>query len=412
MGEIFAPPQPKNVATILPNSPPPTPERKPVSNPGTPVAIDTNSSVRHAVQAGQRFSSTDSKKSRLRNLQRFLTLPQLTVQFLWFPLIKCWVRQVEQGRVLNRQQRRHLRQLKSKQGGFWVIAIDRTQWQQHNVFMASVIWGKHALPLCFEPIDHLGSSDLACQKRLIKQVLRLFKSKKYPVLILGDREFQSPKLADWLDSRDVSFCLRQRKSLHFKTMLESDYETVGSQGFQPGQSRFYTHVFCNKEEHIGPLNLAVYWKRRYRGKGPKEPWYILTNLPTLKQALAMYRARWGIEQMFKDMKTSGYYLEKTKVNDRRFEALLLLIMMAYTTATLYGRRLRDLKVNSYAARVQEYLDEPPRTSDFHVGLYGYAWVFSMALWADFVLPMLALKPHKRLYFQRGFDALSLMKQGL
>jgi hypothetical protein len=30
-----------------------------------------------------------------------------------------------------------------------------------------------------------------------------------------------------------------------------------------------------------PLNLAVYWKRRYRGKGPKEPWYILTNLPHL-----------------------------------------------------------------------------------------------------------------------------------
>ncbi len=319
---------------------------------------------------------------------------------------------MEQGKVLNRQQRRHLPQLKSKHGGFWIVAIDRTQWQQHNVFMASVIWGKHALPLCFEQIDHPGNSDLVCQKRLIKQVLRLFKSKKYPVLILGDREFHSPKLADWLASRAVSFCLRQRKSLHFKATLESDYETVGSQGFQPGQGRFYTQVFCNKEDDIGPLNLAVYWKRSYRGKRPKEPWYILTNLPTLKQALAMYRARWGIEQMFKDMKTSGYYLEHTKVNNCRFEALLLLIMMAYTMATLYGRQLRDLKVNGYAARIQEYLNEPPRTSDFQVGLYGYAWVFSMALWADFVLPLLALKPHKRLYFQLGFDALALMKQGL
>ena len=278
--------------------------------------------------------------------------------------------------------------------------------------MASVIWGTHALPLYFEQIGHRGNSDLACQQRLIKQVLRLFKSKKYPVLILGDREFHSPKLADWLTSRGVSFCLRQRKSLHFKATLDSDYETVGSQGFQPGQSRFYAQVTCNKEDDIGPLNLAVYWKRRYRGKGPKEPWYILTNLPTLKQALTMYRARWGIEQMFKDMKTSGYHLEKTKVNDRRFEALLLLIMMAYTFATLYGRYLRDLRVDGYAARIQEYMDEPLRTSDFQVGLYGYAWIFSMALWADWVLPLLALKPHKRRYFQRGFDALSLMRQAL
>ena len=339
-------------------------------------------------------------------------LPQLTVKLLWFPLLKYWIRQVEQGTVLNRQQRRHLQQLKSKHGGFWIVAIDRTQWQQHNVFMASVIWGTHALPLYFEQIDHRGNSALAGQKRLIKQVLRLFKSQKYPVLILGDREFHSPKLADWLASRGLSFCLRQRKSLHFKTTLEADYETVGSQGFQPGQSRFYTQVFCNKEDDIGPLNLAVYWKRRYRGKGPKEPWYILTNLPRLKLALNLYRARWGIEQMFKDLKTSGYHLENTQVNDHRFKALLLLVMVAYTMTTLAGYRLRDIKVDGYVARIQEYLDEPPRTSDFQVGLYGYAWLFSMALWADFVLPLLALKPHKRLYFQRGFDALTLMKQEL
>jgi hypothetical protein len=101
------------------------------------------------------FSLNQFKKSRLRNLQRFLNLPQLTVQLLWFPLLKYWIRQVEQGTALNRQQRRHLKQLNSKHGGFWVVAIDRTQWKQHNVFMASVIWGTHALPLYFEQIDHL-----------------------------------------------------------------------------------------------------------------------------------------------------------------------------------------------------------------------------------------------------------------
>lgn len=116
--------------------------------------------------------------------------------------------------------------------------------------------------------------------------------------------------------------------------------------------------------------------------------------------------------MFKDMKTSGYNLEKTKVNKTRFAALLLLIMMAYTAAVLYGQRLRDAGVEGYAARIQEYINEPLRTSDFHVGLYGQAWLFSMALWTDFVGPMIALKPHKRLYFQRGFEALALMQHEL
>jgi hypothetical protein len=368
--------------------------------------------LRYPVNAGRSLSSADPKKSRIRNLQRFLILPQLTVKLLWFPLIKYWIRHVENGTALNRQQRRCLKKLKSKHGGFWIVAIDRTQWKHHNVFMASVIWGTHALPLYFEQINHRGNSDLACQKHLIKQVLRLFKSKKHPILILGDREFHSPKLADWLESRAAYFCLRQRKSLHFKTALSSEYEIIGDKGFKPGQSDFYTQVLCNKEDGIGPMNLAVYWKRKYRGNGPAEPWYILTNLPNLKQTLAIYRARWGIEQMFKDMKTSGYNLEQTKVNDIRFLALLLLIMMAYTMATLYGHRVRDMKVAGYATRIPEYINEPPRTSDFHVGLYGYAWIFSMMLWADFVMPLLDLKPHKRLYFQRGFDALSLMKQGL
>lgn len=366
----------------------------------------------HAVNLGQYLASTHSKKSRKRSLQRFLLLPQLRVKLLWFPLLKYWIRQVENGTALNRQQRRHFKKLKRKQGGFWVIAIDRTQWQKHNVFMASLIWGTHALPLYFEEVGHPGNSNLACQKRLIKQVLRLFKSKKYPLLILGDREFHSPKLAAWLDSRSLAFCLRQRKNLHFKPQDTVEYQIIGQAGFKPGQSQFYTQVLCNKEDDIGPLNLAVYWKRKYRQKGPKDPWYILTNLPTLKQTLTLYRCRWGIEQMFKDMKTSGYNLEKTKVHNTRFWALLLLIMIAYTIATLYGQRLRHTEAENYAARIHEYTHEPLRTSDFHVGLYGYAWLFSMALWTDFVLPLLALKPHKRLYFQRGFKALSLMKQEL
>jgi IS4 transposase len=49
--------------------------------------------------------------------------------------------------------------------------------------------------------------------------------------------------------------------------------------------------------------------------------------------MAIYRCRWGIEQLFKDCKTGGYNLEATQVNDQRFLALVLLIALAYTLAT-------------------------------------------------------------------------------
>jgi len=349
-------------------------------------------------------------QSRKRNVQRFLVLPQLTVKVLWFPLLKYWIRQVQTGRGLNRDQRRRLSTLKQHKHGYWILAIDRTQWKGRNIFMVSVVWGTHALPVYWERLGQAGNSDLKTQQRLLKVALSLFKS--YPVLVLGDREFHSPKLAVWLDKRGVSFALRQKKDFHFKSDSGTDYQVLKDVGFKPGQSRFYEGILCNKGDGIGPFNLAVYWKRKYRQKGPKEPWYILTNLPTLTQALAVYRCRWGIEQLFKDCKTGGYHLEDAKVNDTRFLALVLLIALAYSWATMHGQQMKQLGVDQYAGRIQEHHDKTPRQSDFSMGLYGQRWIYAMELWADWALQLIALKPHKQLYFQRGFYALSLMQQAL
>ncbi len=347
-------------------------------------------------------------QSRKRNLQRFLVLPQLSVNLLWFPLLKYWIRQVQTGSCLNREQRRHLRKLKHHKYGYWIIAMDRTQLKGRNVFMVSLVWGTHALPVYWELLQQVGNSDLNTQKRLLKAVLPLFKN--YRVLVLGDREFHSPKLAEWLEQRGVSFALRQKKNFHFQQAEQEDYQVLKDLGFKPGMSKFYQGIHCNKGDSIGPFNLAVYWKRKYRSAGAKEPWYILTNLPTLKQALAIYCCRWSIEQLFKDCKSGGYHLEDTRVNDTRFLALVLLIAMAYSLATLHGQAMRTFGIDVYAGRINEHTDKTLRQSDFSLGLYGQRWIYGMELWHDWVLRLIALKPHKRLYFQRGFCALSLMQQ--
>ena len=354
--------------------------------------------------------------SRKRNLQRFLALPKLRLKVLWFPLLKYWIRQVQTEQGLSRDQRRRLKTLKHHQHGhhqhgYWILAIDRTAWKGRNILMVSVVWGTHALPVYWERLGQAGNSDLKAQQRLLKAALSVFKS--YPVLVLGDRGFHSPKLADWLDQRGVSFALRQKKNFHFKAKSGTDCHVLKDVGFKPGQSRFYAGILCNKGDGIGSFNLAVYWKRKYRQTGPKEPWYILTNLPTLNQALAVYRCRWGIEQLFKDCQTGGYHLEDAnKVNDTRFLALVLLIALAYSGATMYGQQMKHLGIAQYAGRIQQHQDKTPRQSDFSLGLYGQRWINAMELWADWAFQLIALKPHKHLYFQRGFYALSLMQQAL
>ena len=113
--------------------------------------------------------------------------------------------------------------------------------------------------------------------------------------MIGDQEFHSPKLAKWLDQKGVYFALRQKKDFHFQQHSGDEYEVLKDQGFKPGMSQFYVGIRGSKGDGLGPFNLVVYWKRKYRKKGPKDPWYILTNLPTLKQTLKIYRCRWGIE---------------------------------------------------------------------------------------------------------------------
>lgn len=348
-------------------------------------------------------------ESRIRNLQRFLLLPQLSVRLLWFPIIKYWLTQEYKGRHLNHDQRRRLKRLKRRTRGYVVLALDRTQWKGRNLIMVTVVWGKHALPVYWELLPKEGSSNLITQSRLLKTAIKLFKP--HPILVLGDREFHSPKLAKVLTQQGVDFCLRQKKSAQIQ-VNDSDYQALKSMGFGPGMRRFFIDIFLGKEDQLGPFNLAVYWKRKYRGKGGKEPWYILTSLPNLKLALKLYECRWGIEMMFKDCKSGGYNMEKTQVNDTRFMALILLIVIAYSLATCCGQILKKLGVDVYVARLKEPHRQHPRHSEFGIGLYGYLWRYGMEVWPEWAERLMSLKPHKRRYFQRGLNALTLIQSEL
>ena len=373
------------------------------------LLIQANCQVRLATLA-RLFPQPIQYDSRVRSIQRFLALPQLSVKLLWFPLIKGWIRQEQSKQPLNRAQRRYLKQLKHRKHGYWILAIDRTQWKKRNLFVVSLVWGTHALPLYWELLKHRGNSDLSAQQRLLKAVLPMFK--RGTVLLLGDREFHSPKLAQWLQQRGVHFALRQRKNFQMKAPGETEYLALSKRGFQPGSREFYQGILGGKEDQIGPFNLAVYWKRSYGKRKHKEPWYILSDLPTLEKTLAVYRCRWGIEQMFKDCKSGGYNLESAQVNDERFLALMVLVAFAYSLTTMQGQWIEKFGVEKYAARLKEHQEKTPRFSDFSLGLYGHGWVCAMEIWQKLAMDLMVLKPHKRRYFRRGLEALTLIQQAL
>jgi hypothetical protein len=106
--------------------------------------------------------------SRRKKNQRFLSLPQFKIETIWFPLIKLWLAEYF---TLNQ---------------VLYIAIDRTTWGTINLLVISLIWKKRGIPIYFELLPKLGSSNFSEQRTALNRVLPLFK--EYKTVVLGDRE--------------------------------------------------------------------------------------------------------------------------------------------------------------------------------------------------------------------------------
>lgn len=174
-------------------------------------------------------------ESRRKKIQRFLSLPILNLDSLWFPIITNWL----------------VKDFPDNQTIY--LVIDRTSWCCSNLIMISIIYDKRAIPVYFELLPKLGSSNFSEQKTILTKVLPLFA--KYKTVVLGDREFCSVQLANWLREQDAYFCLRLKKSEFIQTESLIWLE-LNDLGLKPGVTIFLQGVKVTKTHKIDGFNLA------------------------------------------------------------------------------------------------------------------------------------------------------------
>lgn len=160
--------------------------------------------------------------------------------------------------------------------------------------MISVVWDKRSFPVYFELLHKLGNSNFSEQQAAFTKVLPIFT--EYKTVVLGDREFCSVKLANWLREKGLYFCLRLKKNEFVQVETEIWYQ-LNDLGLSPGSSFFLQGVKVTKIKGFLGFNLACKWKRKYLGWKPEEGWFILTNLPSLDAAIRAYKRRFDIEEM-------------------------------------------------------------------------------------------------------------------
>jgi hypothetical protein len=268
-------------------------------------------------------------ESRRKKLQRFLDLPNLTIELILFPLITYWL--TTYCRVGTRLS----------------IAIDRSQWGCINLFMVSLIWERRAIPLYWSLLPKLGSSNFDEQTTNLQQVLPLFSQDK--VIVLGDREFCSIDLGNWLKEKGVSFCLRLKRN-HCIETEHLVWRRLDELGIVPGTSLYFQGKRVRKTQPASGFDVACKWKRNYGACQVEEAWFILTDLGSLPAAIDAYKQRMGIEEMFRDCKTGGYDLEGTSLKGNRLINMILLMTLAYLEAIFQGTELRKSRCkNIYVA---------------------------------------------------------------
>ncbi|MBG1261348.1 IS4 family transposase [Nostoc commune] len=326
-------------------------------------------------------------ESRRKKIQRFLSLNYINVEEIWFPIVKSWL------------------EIYFPLTEVVYVVIDRTNWGCINLLMISVVWDKRSIPIYFELLDKLGSSNFDEQKAIFNKALPLFKN--YKTFVLADREFCSVKLANWLTEEKVYFCLRLKKDAFIEIEPEVWLQLKDS-GLSPGVSFFYQGIKYTKSTGFISFNLAAKWKRKRFGVAPEVGWFILTNFDTLKSSIKAYKQRFDIEEMFRDFKSGGYNLEDTNASGQRLISLILLISLAYTSATISGQKIKRMGVQKYVGRIKEFLRTVRRHSSFYIGLYGSNWVNFMENSYELVAELMTLAPNKRKYYQQGERAMRLI----
>lgn len=271
--------------------------------------------------------------------------------------------------------------------------------------MISVVWEQRAFPVYFELLPKFGSSNFDEQKAALSQVLPLFSN--YKSCVLGDREFCSVSLASWLRESHVYFCLRLKKS-HFVEMQTDVWLELNDLGLSPGISIFLKGVKVTKIKGFVKFNVACKWKRKILGVAAKEGWFILTNLERLELAITAHKNRFCIEEMFRNLKSGGYNLESTNVSGERLINLILLIAIAYASATIEGKTIKCKGVQKYVGRVKEYGRIERRHSTFYIGLSGQNWVNFIEPCMNLVTNLISLNRNKRKYYQRRLRAMKLI----
>jgi hypothetical protein len=225
----------------------------------------------------------------------------------------------------------YIKSLLSKIGakGELILIIDGSETAADCVtLMLSVVWNDYAIPLAW--ITRKGKKGHFPEDTHMELL-----KKAFPVLpigcrvvLLGDGEFDGSRLRQLCKSWKWEFVLRT--AINHTIDCSGEKAKIGDLYPMPGEEVVFV-------ENASKGDNAILWA----GKGFEDPIPLLTNMDLGEMACSYYRKRFMIETLFKQMKSAGFKIHKSKVSGAyRVANLIIVVAFAFVFSFCAGVLLK------------------------------------------------------------------------
>ena len=205
--------------------------------------------------------------------------------------------------------------------------------------MISIIWRGRAIPVGWvvrqAPKGHFSEQ---MHVDLINQVGQLFKNtidqkeKKCQIILLGDGEFDGLQVQKTCLELGWDYVLKTAKdTLIADNRQMENHSKFGDVIAPEGSNHLIFNNMYITTKGYGTVNLVYWHDKKYQN-----PLYLLTNLEYAPLVESFYRRRYRIETFFGDIKSRGFNIHRTKINDpETLFNLLLVACLAFFIAILF-----------------------------------------------------------------------------
>jgi hypothetical protein len=205
--------------------------------------------------------------------------------------------------------------------------------------MLSVVYEKRAIPVCWLCREgKKGHFPQEMHVDLLKTLLG-FVPQNTRIVFLGDGEFDGEQVLDLVHSQGWEFVVRT--CLNRKIVVERG--STNEQIIHLEEMGYWAETSPDKEDNlsmkIGFVEKALgqYHAILWHEQGYEKPIPLLTNIDLAFMACQYYRKRFSIETLFKDYKSQGFQLQKTKLKDpKMIHNLLIIKSLAYIIVFAIG----------------------------------------------------------------------------